>query len=74
MVLPDIDSREVYRTVKEIRPDIKVALPMSGYSVDGPAQDPLGAGAEAFLQKPFTLDTLSEKLRERYKRPRLNER
>jgi PAS domain S-box-containing protein len=63
MVLPDIDSREVYRTVKEIRPDMKVLL-MSGYSVDGPAQDLLGAGAEGFLQKPFTLDTLSEKLRE----------
>jgi PAS domain S-box-containing protein len=63
MVLPDIDSREVYRTVKKIRPDMKVLL-MSGYSVDGPAQDLLEAGAEAFLQKPFTIDTLSEKLRE----------
>ena len=63
MVLPDMDSREVYRKVKAIRPDMKVLL-MSGYSVEGPAEDLLGIGAQAFIQKPFTLEALSEKLRE----------
>jgi len=41
------------------RPNLKV-LVCSGYSIDGPAQGILDAGAEAFIQKPFSLKTLSE--------------
>ena len=36
----------------------------SGYSIEGPARKILDAGAEDFIQKPFSLAPLSEKLKE----------
>lgn len=47
----------------EARPDLKV-LVCSGYTVDGAGQEILDAGAQAFIQKPFSFETLSEKLKE----------
>ncbi len=61
IVLPDINGKEIYPLIMEARPNLKV-LVCSGYSIDGPAQEILDAGAEGFLQKPFTVLTLSEKL------------
>ena len=50
--LPDIGGKEVFPIIKEARPDLKVIV-CSGYSVEGPAQDLLDAGAEALIKKPF---------------------
>jgi CheY-like chemotaxis protein len=36
----------------------------SGYSIHGPAQDILDAGAEGFIQKPFSIAPFAEKLKE----------
>ena len=36
----------------------------SGYAIEGPAQEILNAGAQAFIQKPFSLKLLSDKLKE----------
>jgi two-component system cell cycle sensor histidine kinase/response regulator CckA len=36
----------------------------TGYSIEGPAQEILDAGAEGFIQKPFLVSTLAEKLKE----------
>jgi DNA-binding NtrC family response regulator len=47
----------------EARPNLKV-LVCSGYSIDGPAQEILNAGAQDFIQKPFNMAKLSEKLKE----------
>jgi YesN/AraC family two-component response regulator len=46
----------------KVRPNLKVIV-FSGYSIDGPAQKILNAGAEDFMQKPFTIVDLSEKLK-----------
>jgi len=35
----------------------------SGYSIDGPVQKILDAGAQDFIQKPFTMADLSQKLK-----------
>jgi PAS domain S-box-containing protein len=59
--LPDIEGSKIYPIIKETRPDLKVII-CSGYSVDGPAQEILDAGAQGFIQKPYSLATLSEKL------------
>ncbi len=63
IVLPDMGGKEVYPLIMEARPDMKVIV-CSGYSLDGPGQEILDAGAQAFIQKPFSLKTLSEKLKE----------
>jgi len=59
--LPDMNGSEVYSVIKDIRPDSKVIV-CSGYSIDGPAQEILNAGAHDFIKKPFSFEILSKKL------------
>jgi two-component system cell cycle sensor histidine kinase/response regulator CckA len=61
--LPDMEGGKVYLLIKDIRPNLKVIV-CSGYSIEGPAQDILDAGAQGFIQKPFSLERLSVKLKE----------
>jgi len=63
IVLPDMEGRKVYPLIKEARPEMKVIV-CSGYALEGPVQEILNAGAQAFIQKPFSLKTLSDKLKE----------
>ncbi|MFO7688269.1 MAG: response regulator [Desulfobacterales bacterium] len=59
--LPDMNGSNVYSLLKEFRPNIKI-LVCSGYSIEGPAQEILDAGAHGFVQKPVSVAELSEKL------------
>ncbi len=61
--LLDMDAEKAYRLLKEARPGIKIIL-CSGYSIEGPARKLLSTGAHGFVQKPYTLVVLSEKIRE----------
>ena len=61
--LPDMDGGRVYPLIMEARPDLKVIV-CSGYSIHGPAQDILDAGAEGFIQKPFSIAPFAEKIKE----------
>jgi len=61
--LPDMDGGRVYPLIMEARPDMKVIV-CSGYSIYGPAQDILDAGAEGFIQKPFSIAPFAEKLKD----------
>jgi len=61
--LPDIPGDKVYPLIMEARPNLKVIV-CSGYAIDGPAQEILDAGAEGFVQKPFLISTLADKLKE----------
>jgi signal transduction histidine kinase/ActR/RegA family two-component response regulator len=63
VVLPDMAGKEIYQHLLKGRPELKV-LVCSGYSIDGPAQDILKAGAQGFIQKPFTLRELNRMLQE----------
>ena len=57
-----MSGENLYPLIMEALPNLKVIV-CSGYAVDGPAQEILDAGAQDFIQKPFSLDTLSEKLK-----------
>lgn len=59
--LPDMRGHNVYPAIMETRPDLKVIV-CSGYDLDGPAHEIVEAGAQDFIQKPYTLASLSEKL------------
>ena len=61
--LPDTSGENVYPLIMEARPDLKVIV-CTGYSIEGPAQEILDAGAQGFIQKPFSISTLAEKLKE----------
>ena len=62
IVLPDMGGKDVFPLIMEARPNLKVIV-CSGYAVEGPAQEILDAGAQDFIQKPFSLETLSKKLK-----------
>lgn len=62
MIMPDISGGETYDRLKEINPDIKVLL-CSGYSINGQATEILNRGCNGFIQKPFKLKDLSQKMR-----------
>jgi two-component system cell cycle sensor histidine kinase/response regulator CckA len=63
MILPEINGGIVFDRIKEINPKAKVLL-SSGYSIDGRATELLKRGCNGFIQKPFTLAKLSEKIKE----------
>jgi two-component system, cell cycle sensor histidine kinase and response regulator CckA len=62
VVMPDMNGDVVYSMLKNSRRDLKVIV-ISGFSLDGPARNIMNAGAEGFIQKPFTKTDLSKKIR-----------
>ena len=62
MTMPFMGGSETYDSLKEVNPDVKVLL-TSGYSIDGQASEILERGCDGFIEKPFTINELSEKLR-----------
>ncbi|MBV8477916.1 MAG: response regulator, partial [Acidobacteria bacterium] len=62
VVMPGINGQELAKEIVKIHPRIKMLF-LSGYAEDTIRQQALPAGT-AFLQKPFTLQTLLRKTRE----------
>jgi PAS domain S-box-containing protein len=61
MIMPGMGGGETFDHLKEIKSDIKVLL-SSGYSINGQASEILERGCEGFIQKPFNINQLSEKI------------
>ena len=62
MIMPDMNGGKAYDRMKEINPNVKVLL-SSGYSINGKAAAILKRGCDGFIQKPFTMQKLSKKIR-----------
>jgi signal transduction histidine kinase len=60
--LSDMRGDVIYKLLMKARRNLKVII-CSAYAFDGPAQEILDAGAQAFMQKPFRLAALSEKVK-----------
>ncbi len=63
MIMPGMSGGEVFDHLRALNPAAKVLL-SSGYSIDGQAKDILDRGCNGFIQKPFKLSHLSQKIRE----------
>ncbi|MBN2515343.1 MAG: PAS domain S-box protein [Deltaproteobacteria bacterium] len=63
IIMPELSGGETHNILKEINPNIKVLL-SSGYSIDDQAKDILDRGCNGFIQKPFNIEALSQKIRE----------
>lgn len=57
MVMPGMNGQETFKALCKIKPDVRVLL-ISGYSIDGAAQELIDQGAAGFVQKPFERATL----------------
>ncbi|OGV61530.1 MAG: hypothetical protein A3K19_07270 [Lentisphaerae bacterium RIFOXYB12_FULL_65_16] len=61
--MPRMDGEEAFNEIRRLRPDAVVVL-SSGYDAQEATSRFAGKGLSAFLQKPYRLDKLAEKMRE----------
>ena len=63
MIMPGMGGAELFNELKKIAPEVKVIL-SSGYSEDGQAGQLMKQGIRAFIQKPFSMETLCQTVRD----------
>ncbi len=61
MIMPGMGGGEVFDRLRKLNPNVRVIL-SSGYSVNGQATDILNRGCSGFIQKPFNIESLSQKV------------
>ena len=62
MRMPNMNGGVVYDRLKKISPDVKVLI-SSGYIENNSIRDLMNKGCEGFIQKPFSLQELSERIK-----------
>jgi PAS domain S-box-containing protein len=63
LIMPGMSGSETFDGLKMINRDVKVLL-SSGYSINGQASKILERGCDGFIQKPFNLIQLSDKIQQ----------
>ena len=63
MIMPGMGAGDTYDELQAIDPAIKVLI-SSGYGVDQQTSELLNRGCRGFIQKPFNMQVLSEKITE----------
>ncbi len=63
MIMPGMNGTDVFARLREINPDIRVLL-SSGYSLDNRVEKFIKNGFRGILQKPFSIEKLSIKIKE----------
>ncbi len=62
LIMPGMNGGKVFDRIKEIRPQMPVML-SSGYAINGHADEIMKRGCNGFIQKPFNITVLSQKVR-----------
>jgi len=63
MIMPDMSGEATFMEIMNIKPDSRVLL-SSGYSENEQAKKILDMGCGGFIQKPYSIENLSQKIRE----------
>ena len=63
MIMPEINGKDAFLEMRSINRNVK-ALLISGFSIEGDAQDLLDAGMKGFIPKPFDTEILLKTLQE----------
>ncbi|MFZ3047809.1 MAG: response regulator [Desulfatirhabdiaceae bacterium] len=63
MIMPGMGGDEVFNQLIDIDPNVRVLL-ASGYSLNGHASEIMKRGCGGFIQKPFSLEELTRKIRD----------
>jgi PAS domain S-box-containing protein len=63
MIMPEMDGGETFKVLKSIDPRVKVIL-SSGYSADARSTQMMEEGCCGFIQKPYSMNALSQKVKE----------
>lgn len=62
LIMPGMDGEMVFDQIRQYDPKIPIML-SSGYAIDGQAQKIMDKGCNGFIQKPFNISQLSQKIR-----------
>lgn len=62
LIMPGMDGGKTFDQIRKINPYLPVIL-SSGYAINGHATEIMNRGCNGFIQKPFNLNTLSQKIR-----------
>ena len=62
LIMPEMGGKQCLQELLKMDPAVKVVI-ASGYSVNGPVKDALGAGAKGFVNKPYDIRQLLEVVR-----------
>ena len=68
MIMPDMGAADTFDHLQSINPAIKVLL-SSGYGADQQTSELISRGCYGFIQKPFNMQSLSEKIEEILNKP-----
>jgi len=63
MNMPGMSGGVVFEELRKLKPDVKILL-TSGGGIEGHAQALLSSGSCGFIQKPFTIAAITQKLSE----------
>ena len=63
MIMPGMDGGRTFDGIRETCPDMPIML-ASGYAINGQAQKIMNRGCNGFIQKPFSVSELSQKVRQ----------
>jgi PAS domain S-box-containing protein len=61
MIMPGMDGGTTFDRIREIQPDMPVIL-SSGYAINGHADKIMRRGCNGFIQKPYNISDLSQKI------------
>lgn len=61
MLMPGMNGFQIYHSLKKIQPNVKIIL-TSGHAVFQSEGRPESIGFDGFIQKPFNIKQLSEKI------------
>ena len=61
--MPGMSGGAVFEELRKLKPDVKILL-TSGYGLGGQTQELLASGGCGFIQKPFTIAALTQRLSE----------
>jgi two-component system, cell cycle sensor histidine kinase and response regulator CckA len=63
LIMPGMSGSKTFDLLREVNPNIRVLL-SSGYSLTGEASTIMSRGCRGFVQKPYNIQKLSQKVRE----------
>ena len=63
LIMPGMDGSEVFDHIREVQPQMPVML-SSGHAINGKSNEIMQRGCNGFIQKPFNIFELSQKVRE----------
>jgi two-component system, cell cycle sensor histidine kinase and response regulator CckA len=62
MTMPHLGGGQIFDLLRQINPTIAVLL-SSGYSIEGRAADIINRGCNGFIQKPFSMEDIADKIK-----------